>query len=30
MTIRTSRGASPTLAMPVPGVKPRLSDFARA
>ena len=28
ITSRTSRGASPTLAIPVPGVNPRLSDLA--
>ena len=30
MTRRISRGMRPTAAMPVPGVKPRPSDLARA
>ena len=30
MTSRTSRGMTPTAAMPVPAVKPRPSDLARA
>ena len=29
IAMRTSRGASPMFAMPVPVVKPRLSDLAR-
>ena len=30
MTRRTSRGMTPTAAMPVPAVNPSPSDFARA